>query len=356
MASKRVAGRAESPAPAEKKDKHGKDDKRQATLGGDNESEAKIKRAKSVYSLTPNEKWLAPNWAFPFFGLVLLTTIAIVFFLDLSFEATRLAYTVSAVALLIYRMYYYTHKQWFLYFVDLCYVSTYGLLMSLWLCPSLGCSKEWQMAIYVVAQGAVAGATFPLQTPLALHHPEAFESFYLHASPMWVCYAVRWRFYTISSVPGVMALANNGFWRFYVPWFVPYSIFILLQPFLPDFIAGLETLPDCQLRGGLTHEERLKLKRANYSKVAKENMMALSAHAVLSFSGFLAAGMAYNYHSVQVTWMASVLLTCLEAGYQFYVKSHDPSAPGNTITKGFLKMGLAWVAMLAVYTYEVFSS
>ena len=32
--------------------------------------------------------------------------------------------------------------------------------------------QEWLLAIYLVAQGPVAGAIFPLQTPLTLHHPE----------------------------------------------------------------------------------------------------------------------------------------------------------------------------------------
>lgn len=292
-----------------------------------------------------------PTLAFPVFGLVLLNTMGVMFCLDWSFEATRLSYTAGATALLLYRVYYYTYKQWFCYFIDLCYASTYGLLASLWLCPSLGCSVEWENAVYTVAAGAVGGATFPLQTPLALHHPEAFESFFLHVSPMWVCYAMRWRFLTVSTVPSVLELATNGLWRFYVPWVLPYLAFLTVQPFLPDFIAGLETLPDCQLRGGLTHEDRLKLKRENFAKATKETYMAVAAHAVLSFSGFVAAGMAYQYHKVQVTWCCCVLATCLEAGYQFYVKSYNPEATGNTIAMGFMKMGLAWLAMLLVYSY-----
>eukprot|EP00746_Dinoflagellata_sp_MGD_P026766 gnl/MRDRNA2_/MRDRNA2_16310_c0_seq1.p1 gnl/MRDRNA2_/MRDRNA2_16310_c0~~gnl/MRDRNA2_/MRDRNA2_16310_c0_seq1.p1 ORF type:complete len:330 (+),score=26.92 gnl/MRDRNA2_/MRDRNA2_16310_c0_seq1:70-1059(+) len=323
-------------------------------MGSDNgPAEKSLKRAQSVYALTPHTKWLAPTWAFPFFALVLLSTIVGLFFIDLSFETTRLGYTIIAVSLLIYRFVYYTYKQWLLYFIDLCYASTYALLASLWLCPSLGCSNEWQMAIFTVAQGAVAGAVFPLQTPLALHHPEAFESFYLHVSPMWVCYAVRWRFSTISTVPGAFELAVNAFQRFYLPWFIPYFIFLLLQPKLPECIAGLETLPDCQLRPGASHEERLELKRGHYVKVAKENFMAVSAHAVLSFSGFLAAGLAYQYHSVQVMWICCIMLTCIEAGYQFYCVSYDPNLPGNTIQRGFMKMGLAWVMLLASYMYEV---
>ena len=33
--------------------------------------------------------------------------------------------------------------------------------------------QEWLLSVYLVAQGPVAGAIFPLQTPLTLHHPEA---------------------------------------------------------------------------------------------------------------------------------------------------------------------------------------
>ena len=33
-------------------------------------------------------------------------------------------------------------------------------------------TQDWLLSVYLVAQGPVAGATFPLQTPLTLHHPE----------------------------------------------------------------------------------------------------------------------------------------------------------------------------------------
>merc|ERR1712228_222124 len=102
-------------------------------------------------------------------------------------------------------------------------------------------------------------------------------------------------------------------------------------------------------RPGLTHEDRMKMKRENYCQETKKNVMAVTAHAVLSFSGFLAAGMAYQYFAVQIAWLSCVLLSCVEAGYQFYIKSYDEEHAGNTIKRGFAKMALSWCVMLAVY-------
>ena len=202
----------------------------------------RLQKQNSVYALSPNAKWAQPTWAFAFFSLTLVVTFVFMIYPPSyveSFGHLRLFYTGISVALLLYRFWYYSHKQWFLYFIDLCYVSTYANLVSLWGCGldgafgrfqdgsglQMSCSRQWLRALFTVAQGAVAGACFPLQTPLALHHPEAFESFFLHVSPMWLCYVMRWHFLAefVTVTPGFSGawhLAVNGFTGFYATFFL----------------------------------------------------------------------------------------------------------------------------------------
>lgn len=308
-------------------------------------------REKSIYALQPDARWLEPSLAFPIYASTLLTTIACCLFWEPSFKALRLQYTIVASGLLLYRMYYYARKEWMLFFIDLCFVNSILLLYSLWSCES-GCSREWLLATYIVAQGPVAGATFPLQTPLTLHHPEAFESFFLHASPMWMAYAVRWRWPNLlGPIPPVSELLSVGFWRLYFPWSACYLVFLLLQPFLPDRIAGLETLMDGFILPASTAQSRLTAKRQEYSKYAFNVMKATILHAVLSGSGFLAAAMAYQYHEVQVVWIFCVLLGCLASGARFYYQSATPDYVPPGVYRGFRNMGLAWAMVLPTYLH-----
>ena len=49
-------------------------------------------------------------------------------------------------------------------------------------------SPEWTVAVFAALNGPVAGSTILLRTALCLHHPEAFESFFLHVAPMVFVY------------------------------------------------------------------------------------------------------------------------------------------------------------------------
>ncbi|CAK0819491.1 unnamed protein product [Prorocentrum cordatum] len=167
------------------------------------DSPTPVRRKSSIYALTPDRRWLRPSWAFPLFGAAWVLVMALCCLLEPSYGLLRLCYTVVAVCLLLYRVRYYARKEWILYFIDLCFVNSILLVWSLWSCTENRCSPEWRWAVFIVATGPVAGAVFPLQTPLTLHHPEGFESFFLHASPMWMCYAVRWRWWGGEAPPGV---------------------------------------------------------------------------------------------------------------------------------------------------------
>lgn len=314
------------------------------------ESMDPLVRQESVYALTPDKRWLHPTWAFPFLAIAWCSHFATCFLLNPTFAQLRLFYTVVSVVLLLYRVRYYAHKEWLLFFIDLCYVGSVALLWSLWFCDNGACSKEWLFAVYIVVQGPVAGATFPLQTPLTLHHPEAFESFFLHAGPMWISYAVRWRWVHFDYIPHVGELVWSGFRLIYLPWVVAYLAFLLAQPFLPDVIAGAETLPDGFIFPSATRDQRLQGKSGdNYPSYAFKACAAVTLHAVLSCSGFLAAALAYQNHTVQLVWIFCVLTGAIFAGARFYYKSLHPEYVPPGVLYGFVRMGLAWAVVGPTY-------
>ena len=104
-----------------------------------------------------------------------------------------------------------------------------------------------------ISQGPVGGSTFLLRTPLALHHPEAFESFFLHVAPMWMTFPMRWSFgRKIMERDGAsyskLEVIKHGFCRVYFPWVLLYGTFLTLQPWLP-VVKDYETLFDLFLLG-----------------------------------------------------------------------------------------------------------
>ncbi|CAJ1328299.1 unnamed protein product, partial [Effrenium voratum] len=115
-----------------------------------------------------------------------------------------------------------------------------------------------------------------------------------------------------------------GLYKLYLPWSISYLSFLLLQPFLPDRLAGLETLMDGFIFPAATKTLRLQGKRKNYLSFAPTVMAATLAHALLSASGLLAAALAFQHHSVQVAWIACVVLGCLVSGFRFYHLCANP--------------------------------
>jgi len=310
-------------------------------------------RQESVYALQPDVRWLQPSLAFPLYAATLVSTMALCLLWTPSFRMLRLQYTLVGMGLLLYRVHYYARKEWMLYFIDLCFVNSILLIWSLWFCESGGCSQDWLLAVYIIAQGPVAGATFPLQTPLTLHHPEAFESFFLHASPMWISYAVRWRWAeSLGPIPSVWSLLSAGLLRLYLPWSTIYLVFLLLQPFLPDRIAGLETLMDGFIFPASTTKTRLAGKRQEYRSYAFNVVKATLLHFVLSTSGTLAAALAYQYHEVQIAWILCVLAGCISSGARFYYQSAHPESVPPGVLRGFRNMGLAWAIVLPTFLHS----
>jgi len=311
-----------------------------------------LQHKKSIYALVPDKVWLYANhrWSFMFFGAIALAFLALCCLLTPSFKTLRLLYTLVSCALLVYRFKLYYQKQWLAFFIEFCYVVNFFLIGGLWICPSGGCSQEWELGVYIAATGAVAGATFPLQMGLALHHPEAFETFFLHNTPMWMCYAIRWReMVPLPAHTSLLQLVWFGFSRVYLVWIMLYLPFALVQPFLPDVIAGAETLSDGFLFADCTKEERLKKKRGDWKGFAKNLCMALGAHCGLSLSGLIAAAMAFQYHKVQVVWICAVLAGCVDVARKFYKRSADPTIPDPGLVMGMKRMGGAWALLIPTY-------
>jgi len=343
---KRQGGRAASPVP-------GPAAKAASSAAKDASKEAgALEHKPSIYALSPDKIWQVGQhkFAFIFFGSIAFAFLALCCFMSPTFQMLRNSYTLVAVSLLAYRFKLYWHKGWLAFFIELCYVVSFFLIGSLWICPGYGCSVEWELGVYIVAQGAVAGSTFPLQMGLSLHHPEAFETFFLHNSPMWVCYAIRWR--NLLPNLGHHSLGNLvwlGFSRVYLVWVVFYWPCLMAQPFMPDFLASAETLPDGFIYPGATPEERMKKKRGDYLNWVKMATAGTLAHGCLSCTGFLAAAMTFQYHKVQMIWIFAVLAGCVDSALTFYKRSSDSSIPDPGIVTGLKKMGYAWVLLIPTY-------
>eukprot|EP00930_Biecheleria_cincta_P033033 TRINITY_DN22887_c0_g1_i2.p1 TRINITY_DN22887_c0_g1~~TRINITY_DN22887_c0_g1_i2.p1 ORF type:complete len:374 (-),score=52.43 TRINITY_DN22887_c0_g1_i2:276-1343(-) len=345
-ATKRTA----SPAPKAAASSKETEQKEQEVKDEKDVKNPSLERTGSVYALEPNRRWLRPSWAFPLFGSAWLLSLLLCLILEPSFEMLRLYYTFVAAGLLLYRVYYYARKEWILYFIDICFVNSIFLLWSLWSCTENRCSHEWLTAVYMVSQGPVGGATFPLQTPVTLHHPEGFESFFMHASPMWISYAVRWRWPSVlGPTPAFTELVRLAFVRLYGPWAICYTMFLLMQPLFPDKIAGYETLLDGFLFPSFTAEQRREAKRQGFKTYARRVVTGVAMHSCLSLSGVAAAALAYQYHSVQVVWIGCVLLGCLFSGYNFYYRSANPQAEAPPLSVGFKRMLCAWACVLPTY-------
>jgi len=341
-------GRAESPGTSARVDK-----KTQLDAKGDDEDELiMMKHSTSVYALVPDKIWVYANhrWSFLFFGSIAFGFLALTCFMAPTFETIRLSYTLVACSLLSYRFKLYYKKQWLAFFIELCYVVSFFLIGSLWICPAYGCSEDWTVGVFIAATGAVAGSTFPLQMGLALHHPEAFETFFLHNTPMWVCYAIKWR--NMLPLPvhhSLLHLVWLGM-KVYLLWVMVYWPCLLVQPFMPDFITGAETLPDGFLYPGGTKEHRIKEKRGNYKNWVKYMTLGTLAHCGLSTTGFLAAAMCFQYHTVQVAWIFAVLVGCVDSARGFYKRSNDSTIPDPGLIGGLKKMCYAWVILIPAYT------
>jgi len=126
-------------------------------------------------------------------------------------------------------------------------------------------------------------------------------------------------------------------------------LFLLVQPLLPDKIAGYETLLDGVIFPSYSAAQRLEAKRHGFKSYAPKVVGMVLFHAALSLSGVTAAALAYQYYAVQIVWIASVLTGCLLAGYDFYYRSANPQVEAQPLIVGFKRMACAWAFVLPTY-------
>ena len=268
-----------------------------------------------------------------------------------SFSFIRLFFTAASVILLSYRFYYYLLRHWLLYFFDLCFYVHFAILGTLWLgaLGKEGEPSEWNIAVFSSVTGPVGGAAFMLQTALTLHHPEAFESWFLHVVPMWVVYAIRWRWgiFTVTQVVPISEVVWLGFSKIYLPWALCYTSFLMLKPYIPP-VAKLPTLFDWYVYGDVKEIPA----PTSFLTWAWKPVVYILLHALLSLEGYAAAALCFQYETMNLIWIGMVLLGNIKCGYYFYRQSWDKDYKvGNKIVEGLRDSALAWCVLIPSYLH-----
>lgn len=316
----------------------------------------KLTTMMSVYALDAHEKWVQLSMAYPVFLTAYTGLMIICLFANVDEVLVMRIYSALAVAGLLYRVRYYLRRRWILYFIDLCFMGTIVLIITLAMCHFETCSQYWLRAVYIICTGPIPGSTFMLQLPLTFHHPEAFESFFLHATPMWLSYCRRWKWnvFNVDPMPSIGELVWDGMVDFYIPWVLPYIIFLLIQPFLPCTLASYQTLMDLFVEEeGIAGEQRLMHKKENYVPYYTKIMGFTIGHAVLSASGALAGALSFQSWHANVLWIVGVQIQGMISGYYFYAKSAGINVQKPAFIVGFMRMGVAWLFMVPTWYYSI---
>eukprot|EP00948_MAST-09A_sp_MAST-9A-sp1_P001749 g1749.t1 len=304
------------------------------------------------YSSSP--AWLpsATNWYYYlFFSFLLCGTYMMCFVTSPSFTSIRLMYTCISVSFLLARIYNYYESGYLLYMVDLCYFNQYLTLYALWNYKVL--SPEMLGAIYCVSNGPVAGATFMLQTGLELHHPEVFHSFWLHVCPMWITYAIRWRWADRQEHSIAFWRKRDMIWNamtmVYTRWAFGYLLFLNLHPHIP-IVKNYETLFDWYVSGG---QYNASLTRNDPPLIwFGKTFIYICIHCFMGLQGVCAAVMCFKYERCHFMWIFIVLCGTIQQGLVFYENSANPEHPinqGNPAIDGLKKTVIAWCFLLPTY-------
>mmetsp|Transcript_123852 Transcript_123852/g.246432 ORF Transcript_123852/g.246432 Transcript_123852/m.246432 type:complete len:387 (+) Transcript_123852:48-1208(+) len=268
--------------------------------------------------------WLYPPSAFSYDGNVEHTIIDIALFgtlavlllcslrLGLCFQdlaSLRFLYTVPAVALLLYRVVLYVYHDWALFLLDLCPVAQCCFLWTMWFADTES-TAEWKEALFMVLNGPVAGSTFLLGTQLAVHHPEAFMSFFLHAAPMWMTFPIRWQVRKHAWDAQLdkitfCSLIKAGMLRLYLPWCGLYAAFLAVQPWIP-LVSNMITLYDYNVNGGKPLHRDWPFWKWTLAAWAY-----CLAHLIAAFLGMVFAALCFRYKPVHVVFSACITGTSL---------------------------------------------
>eukprot|EP00466_Bigelowiella_natans_P006495 jgi/Bigna1/88124/estExt_fgenesh1_pg.C_280120 len=229
---------------------------------------------------------------------------------------------------------------------------------------------------------------------MLIHHPEAFESFFLHVVPMWASFSLRWNWgetlfssSSSSRLPSTLQIVYLGFTKVYLPWVLFYGTFLSLQPYLP-YVNDMETLFDWYAYGGkpdvrddpwhlwLIKRITAETTHAGVGKSVVAAMVSVlslalndniapflapsvwaycSIHGIMATQGLLAAALSFRSQRVHMVWIICVIIGCMSTGISFYKASLVDNMevnPENKLLTGFRDCGIAWICVLCAYLYD----
>jgi len=312
-----------------------------------------VRKEASVWG--PDIRWTEPTkYTALFFAMTIGMAVAV---LHGNFEVLRVVFTVMALSLLAYRFFFYSKQSLLLYMFDLCYWVHISVVYALWFGSSGDRESAlwYSFAIFTSTVGPVGGASFMLQTPFLLHHPEAFESFFLHVMPMWVSYAVRWRLkaHLVDSWQPFTSILWVGAIHVYLPWAIFMVTLLIVKPWLP-VVSQYQTLFDwytgsvsTESKPSVAHEKAPKPQFLSY---AWKPVAYILMHGLFSLEGYAAAAMCFQYEAVNILWLMLVFVGNVKCAYVFYRSCADPSyGQHNKLAGGLLDSAVSWSLMLPLY-------
>ena len=216
---------------------------------------------------TPSATWLLSTQTISTYFIFISLTLVIFwvcFISTPSFKALRLLWTTISVALLAKKIADLYEAERLLYFIDFCYYANFIFGYYLWQVPLHTTSPKFDptfpetaTALFLALNGPVAGGCFMLSTSLVFHNADAWSSFWLHVTPAYLSYALRWRWFPkmlekVFDLPQhsednifgkKRMLVYNSVKKIYVPWVVCHCLFLVALPYIP-VLRDYETLFD----------------------------------------------------------------------------------------------------------------
>ena len=216
--------------------------------------------------------------------------------------------------------------------------------------------SEWAIAALASAVGPVGGAVFMLQSPLLLHHPEAFMAFFLHVVPCWVAYVVRWRVMPPLAPELLPLTVWMPFRKVYLPWAAVHLTILLVKPYSP--LSKYEMLFDwytgsvAGVDGTGGRGKAAKKHAPPFASYAWKPVAYIAAHALFSVEGYCAAALSLRYEAVMLVWVSLIFISNINSAFNFYRASVDESySPGNKLISGLRDSAVSWVIILPLYWY-----
>lgn len=277
------------------------------------------------YAMTPHPAWRIDRHpvAVNCFGIINLVFITVVLFGDLALY--RVLHVACWVGSFAFRVHYYHPRNWWLFFMDLCYAGNHAFALAL-----IGILPSWAyISIFILVVGPVGGGAIVLRTPVLMHHAEGFVSYFMHVGSLFAGYALRWR-WDVIPVPSSPAAACGAGLLGYMAWAVPYYGLISLKPYLPFGIADMDTLLESNvaMMYGLDVPGSTTRKPAPRGSWVVFGLMHATGAVV---SGLIAVWSLYN-EAICLAWLFITLSSSIHFGKAFYMTCAAREVHGSKTT------------------------